>query len=63
MCTLSKGIDNTSFHLPVDVVWLIGLLEIPDANKPPSHVGVIFSDAVLAAASVVITNFVFFCKQ
>ena len=60
ICTLSKGIGNTCFHMPIDVVWLIGLLEIPYANKPPSHVGVIFGDAVLAAASVVITDFVFF---
>ena len=63
ICTLSKGIGNTSFHLPIDIVWLIGRLEIPDANKPPSQLGVLFCDVALAVVSMVMIDFVFFCKQ
>lgn len=59
ICTLSKGMGNTCFHLPIDVFRLIDLLEIPDANKPPSQVGVLFCDAALATTSVVMIDFVF----
>ena len=63
ICTLSKVFGNTCFHLMIDVFRLIDLLEISNANKPPSQVGVLFCDAALTTTSVVMIDFVFFCRQ